>query len=308
MTGRSVGPDGKPAAGVPVDIIGGSSRAGGRYRCRREGHACCSAGAAGADGHFHIEASRAASSSRFSDIYALGRRLRLRVELRQREAPSRCRAARGGDSPPARPGQSRGTLVDVNGQPAAGVDVCVKAGFTTPPPQPTAADLTAQDPDVATCGRSTRGDRCVAQGRDERRPRPVRLGRHRPRTLCLPVHQRPHFAQQRLGFDAGDRDATKNLSPLALIRQSLSKAGAGRRHRPADRQCRDLSTGQLRQFWREWSRQGFAPTARAHLKSIRTQATIFACVPFPARASLYLPQEAEARPGPRTAQSKKRST
>jgi hypothetical protein len=122
VTGRVLEPTGKPVVGIPVDIVG-------QFRTPRVGadermgaYVILGHGATDAHGRFKFEAARA-SSARVYDIYALAGAspgagfgcIKLNPDAEQPAAEIRLRPEQG----------IRGKLVDVNGQPAAGVEVQV---------------------------------------------------------------------------------------------------------------------------------------------------------------------------------------
>ncbi len=120
VTGRVFGPDGKPAAGVPVDVIG-TSRGSGDADAGQTAYVLLGRGAADADGRFRIEAARG-SSARFHAIYALAGAAGpgtafgcVKLEPDEERPTAEIRLPRDQII--------RGRLVDIQGQPAAGVEV-----------------------------------------------------------------------------------------------------------------------------------------------------------------------------------------
>jgi RNA polymerase sigma factor (sigma-70 family) len=229
VTGRVLGPDGKPAVGVPVDIVGAPRAPETGTDVDGKAHVLLGQGAAGADGHFRIEASPA-SSSRFSDIYALAGAsgpgsgfgsVRLHVDAEQPAAEIRLRHDQ----------VIRGTLVDVNGQPAAGVEIGVSGVYGASPtadggrfdcPGPGRGYVWSGSPEgIRAWPKAVTTD---AQGRF------ALAGIGRGLSVSLSIRD-PRFAQQRFDFDAGDRDATKSLSlalhPAKLIEGRVLAADTG---------------------------------------------------------------------------------
>jgi RNA polymerase sigma factor (sigma-70 family) len=121
VSGRVLRPDGRPAAGVPVDLIAAPRIPMAGTDAGRAPYVVLGQGAADGDGRFHVEAARAASS-RFYDVFALAGAagggtafgcVKVHPDAEQPTAEIHL--------PPEQ--VIRGKLVDVNGQPVAGVQV-----------------------------------------------------------------------------------------------------------------------------------------------------------------------------------------
>ncbi len=121
VTGRVLDPDGKPAPRVPVDIIGRSRAPELDGDVLREPYELMGSGATDNDGRFRIEAARARSAT-FFEVYALAGASgsgsgfewsELNPDAHEPAAEIRLRAEQ----------VIRGRLVDLSGQPAAGVEV-----------------------------------------------------------------------------------------------------------------------------------------------------------------------------------------
>ena len=121
VTGRVLDPAGKPAAGVPVDIIGRPRAPWVGTDERMDRHLLLGRGATGPDGRFRLDASRT-SSDRFFEVHALAAApgyglgwTALNPDADQPAAEIRLRPEQ----------LIRGRLVDISGQPAAGVEIQV---------------------------------------------------------------------------------------------------------------------------------------------------------------------------------------
>jgi RNA polymerase sigma factor (sigma-70 family) len=232
VTGRVLGPDGKPAAGVPVDVIG-TSRVSGDADVERAPYVLLGRGAADADGRFRIEAARG-SSARFHAVYAL-------AGAAGPGSAFGCVKLHPDDERPTAeihlpPDQViRGRVVDIRGQPAAGVEVQLRWLYSKSPlplpgggrfdspliPRgsdvwpPTADGLRPWPKPVAT----------DAQGRF------AFTGVGRGLQVSLSV-QDPRFARQEIDLLAGDRDAGKEVSqalhPAKVIEGRVLAADTGR--------------------------------------------------------------------------------
>ncbi len=123
VTGRVLGPDGKPAAGVPVEFIGRRREAAVALRESGSPYAVLGRSTTGADGRFRIEATRT-SSDGFTHLQAIasvpGVGLGWAVpdpDAEQIEVEIRLRPEQ----------LIRGKLMDLSGRPAAGVAVGVSS-------------------------------------------------------------------------------------------------------------------------------------------------------------------------------------
>jgi hypothetical protein len=131
VTGRVLKPDGQPAAGVPVDLIAASRIPAAGTDVERAPYVVLGQGATDDDGRFRIEAARA-SSSRFYDVYALA------GASGPGTAFGCVKLHPDADQPAAeihlQPEQViRGKVVDLNGQPAAGVQVQLASVYNKSP-------------------------------------------------------------------------------------------------------------------------------------------------------------------------------
>jgi RNA polymerase sigma factor (sigma-70 family) len=127
VTGRVLGPDGQPAAGVAVDIIGTPRAPKADTDVDRAPYVVLGRGAADGDGRFRIEAARA-SSARFSAAYALAGSAGPGsgfgcVELNPAAEPIAAEV----HLPPEQ--VIRGRLAAISGQPAAGVEVQLRVAY-----------------------------------------------------------------------------------------------------------------------------------------------------------------------------------
>ena len=209
VTGRVIRPDGRPAANVSVDIIGAPRAPESDTDVDRAPYLPLGRGSSGDDGRFRIEAAPA-SLARFSAIYALAGSAGPGsgfgcVELHP-----------GAEAPAAEvhlpPEQIiRGRLVAISGQPAAGVEVQLRAahrqstqvagvrfdsaGYLWPAAP---GGLRAWPKPVATDAQGRFAVACVGRGLD----------------VVLSVSD-PRFAQQDFNLAAADRDAGRAVS-LAL--------------------------------------------------------------------------------------------
>ncbi len=213
LTGRVLDPAGKSASGVPIDVIGVSRTPAAGTDVEKNAFVLLGQAATDADGRFRIEAA-GVSSARFLEVYALAGAAGpgsgfgcLRVHPDAGETALELRL---------RPEQLiRGRLVDLSGEPAAGVDVSFNRvqsvsplagagnfdsfylGFGYPwalPPQ-----------ELRAWPKSVKSD---AKGRF------TLAGIGRGLSVILFI-QDPRFAQQRFDFPAADRDDSKEVT-LAL--------------------------------------------------------------------------------------------
>ena len=121
MTGRVVRPDGKPAAGVPVDVIARAREPWVATSIQADRHVLIGHGETDADGRFRFDAARTASG-RFFEVDA--------VAFVRGFGVGSVRLNPDAEQPSAeivlRPEQViHGRLVDIKGQPAAGVRISV---------------------------------------------------------------------------------------------------------------------------------------------------------------------------------------
>ncbi len=228
VTGRVLGPDGQPAAGVPVDLIAAPRDAMAGLDDEREPFLVLGQGATDADGRFRIDAIRS-SSSRFSGVYALA------GAIGPGSAVGCVELNADAEQPTAeihlQPEQVlRGKLVDVNGQPAAGVAVQVDTLYGSPARSGTRFDspdlgptsiLSAWPEGLRAWPRPVTTD---AQGRF------TLNGIGRGLSVWLSVHD-PRFAQHRFDLPGRDRDAGKEVSlalhPSTIIEGRVLAADTG---------------------------------------------------------------------------------
>ena len=229
VTGRVFLPDGKPAAGVPVDIIGSPRAPTAGTDVEREGFVVLGRGTAEGDGRFRIEASRA-SSARYYAVYALAGAagpgtafgsVSLHPDAEQPTAEVHLQPEQ----------VIRGKLLDVNGQPAAEVEVGLKSVYT----ESSSLEGGRFDSPAFALGyvwtRSPGGLNAW--------PKPVATdaqgrfafaGVGRGLHAGLAIHD-PRFAQQHFEFPATDRDPAKEVSlalrPSTIIEGSVRTADTG---------------------------------------------------------------------------------
>jgi RNA polymerase sigma factor (sigma-70 family) len=229
VTGRVLDPSGQPAAGVPVDLIASSrtpTAATDEERDPFVSFVLLGQGAADSDGRFRIEAIRT-SSTRFSDVYALAGAsgpgsafgcVKLPPDAEQPAAEIHLQPEQ----------VIRGRLVDVHGQPAAGVEVGLTSVYSESSllgagrfdiPRPLLgsawrAGLRAWPKAVTTDarGRFTFAD----------------VGRGLHVTLAV---RDPRFARQQFRFEPKDRDPAKEvalaLHPSTVIEGRVLAADTG---------------------------------------------------------------------------------
>jgi RNA polymerase sigma factor (sigma-70 family) len=229
VTGRVLGTDGKPAVGAPVDIVGQLRAPEAGTDVERAGFVILGQGTADGDGRLRIEAGRS-SSDRFTDLYALAGAARLGsafgcVELHP-----------DAEQPVAeihlQPEQViHGKLVDVNSQPAAGIEVQLHdvygnssqlgGGRFDSPGLSRGYVSTAAPKGLHAWPKGVTTD---AQGRF------TFTGVPRDLHVSLSVGD-PRFAQQRFDFDPKDRDAAKEvalaLQPATMIEGRVLAADSG---------------------------------------------------------------------------------
>jgi protocatechuate 3,4-dioxygenase beta subunit len=130
VVGRVLDPDGKPVAGVPVDVVGRSRVPQAAVEERAEPCLALGRGATDGDGRFRIEAART-SSARFLPVYAVAAPAGPGTGLGFGWAELDPDAEQPTAEVRLRPEQTiRGKLVDVSGRPAAGVEVHVEWVFS----------------------------------------------------------------------------------------------------------------------------------------------------------------------------------
>jgi len=212
VTGRVLRHDGRPAGGVPVDIVASSRAPEAKSELARVSYVVLGQGSADRDGRFRIDASRASSAS-FYDVYALAGAAgpgsgfgSVRLNPDDEEPTVEIHL------PPAQP--ILGRLVDVSGQPATAVEIHVDRIYSSSPLQGSRFDSPALDRgylrsapinELRAWPKPVTTD---AQGRFTF----VTIGRGLSVALAI---RAPRFAQQRFNFEANDRDAAKEVS-LAL--------------------------------------------------------------------------------------------
>jgi RNA polymerase sigma factor (sigma-70 family) len=119
VVGRVLDPQGKPMAGVPIDIVGRSREQWLAARGLFSSQRLLGRGETDGDGRFRLDASRT-SSDRFFEVYALASAPGFGLGWAQLNAD----AEQPASEIKLRPEQVvRGKLVDINGQPAAGVEL-----------------------------------------------------------------------------------------------------------------------------------------------------------------------------------------
>ena len=275
VTGLVLDPAGKPAAGVPVDIIGGArapSVATPEYDDRRILVGC---GETDTGGHFHIDALRT-SAERFFEVYALaaapgfGRGwVRLNADARQPVAEIRLR-----------PEQIiHGKLFDMHGQPAAGVELHiwsvgrptetgwydgVNMGNPPPPeglrvwPGPVTTDYQGNFA-VAGIGRNITVGFHIRDRRFAREGIQIRTDdRDGPKTVTQALRPGMTIEGRVLAADTGQP------IPHSLVAVGLSMAGGAARHR-ADDQGRYTATVQL---FTNYRMRAYPPEGQPYLSAM----------------------------------------
>jgi RNA polymerase sigma factor (sigma-70 family) len=213
VTGRVLRPDGRPAAGVPVDIVGTSRVPEAGTDLERAAYVALGQGSTDGDGRFRVEATRS-SSARFHHVYAL-------AGAAGPGSGFGCVALRPDAEQPAaeitlRPEQVvRGRLVDVNGQPAAGVAVELRTIFWVSSLPgvgrfdcPVGGSVSVWSPSRDNPHAWPNAVSTDAQGRF------TFTGIGRGLSFFLGIRD-PRFAQQGFGFGPGYRDPAKEAT-LAL--------------------------------------------------------------------------------------------
>ena len=214
VTGRVIGLDGRPAPGVPIDIVAATRTPPSATDAEREPFVVLGQGSADAEGHFQIESTRA-SSSRYRDVYVLAGAtgpgsafgcVSLPTDSDRPEAEVYLQ--------PERP--IRGRLVDIQGQPAAGVEVQLRTVYSDrdrldggrfDSPVPTRGYLWSGAPP---------GLRAWPRAVTDAQGRFTLAGVGRGLELWLSVRD-PRYAQQQFRFPADDMYASGGeLSPSRL--------------------------------------------------------------------------------------------
>ncbi len=230
VTGRVLDPAGKPASGVPVDLIGVPRSPSAGTDVHKDAFVLLGQATAEEAGRFRIEADRA-SSARLLDVYVLSGAsgpgsgfgcLQVHPDAAQAELEMHLRPEQ----------LIRGRLVDLSGQPAAGVEVCFSHVFGVSP-LAGAGEFDSfylgfgfvwslPPRELRTWPKAIKSD---AQGRF------TLAGIGRGLSVVLFVRD-PRFAQQRLEFQAGDRDEAKEvtlaLHPATIIEGRALAADNGR--------------------------------------------------------------------------------
>jgi RNA polymerase sigma factor (sigma-70 family) len=230
VTGRVNLADGRPAAGVPVDIIAAPRMPKAAADAERDAFVVLGQGATDADGRFRIEAARA-SSARFSDVHALAGAagpgtafgcVSVHLDAEQPSAEVQLQTEQ----------VIRGRLVDISGRPAAGVAVQVDTIYR-PSSSPTGGRFDAPNlGQTAVLADSPGGLRAW--------PKPVvtddqgrfhLTGVGRGLHVSLSVHD-PRFAQQRFELETDDRAGPKEVSaalhPSTIIEGRVLAVDTGR--------------------------------------------------------------------------------
>ncbi len=230
VTGRVLDAAAKPAAGVPVEVVGVPRRPTAGTDVQKVAFVLLGQGTTDGDGRFKIEATRA-SSARVLEAFVLAGAagsgsafgcLKVYPDASQASLEMHLR-----------PEQIiRGRLVDVSGQPAAGVEVSLHNVFAASP----LAD--SRDFDSPSFGSGYISSapalglrtwpKTVKSDADGR----FALGGIGRGLSALLFVQDPRFAQQRFDIPAADRDETKEvtlaLQPATVIQGRASAADTGR--------------------------------------------------------------------------------
>ena len=230
VTGRVLDPAGKPASGVPVDLVAAPRGPAAGTDVQRDAFKLLGQSTADNDGRFHIDAARA-SSARLLDVYVLAGAagsgsgfgcVKVHPDVEQAAIEMQLRPEQ----------EIRGRLVDLSGQPAAGVEVCFSR-VQNASPLADGGNFDSLDlgpgyiwpvppREARAWPRTVKSD---AQGR-------FRIaGVGRGLSVVLFVND-PRFAQQRFDFQAVDRDEAKEvtlaLHPATIIEGRALAADTGR--------------------------------------------------------------------------------
>jgi RNA polymerase sigma factor (sigma-70 family) len=230
VSGRVLDPAGKPASGVPLDLIGVPRSPAAGTDVEKDAFVLLAQATADGDGRFRIEAARV-SSARFLDVYVLAGAagpgsgfgcLHVHPDAGQAALDLRLRPEQ----------LIRGRLVDLSGQPAAEVEVCFNRVLSVSPLAGGASFDTfypgfgfAWSPPPRELRAWPKAVKSDAQGRFTL----PGIGRGLSVVLCV---SDPRFAQQRFDFQAADRDPAKEvtlaLHPATIIEGRALAADTGR--------------------------------------------------------------------------------
>jgi hypothetical protein len=229
VTGRVLGPDGKPAADAPVDIIGTSRMSVPTTEVRPMPYVILGQGTTDGDGRFRIEASRT-SSTRFFHIFAIAGSTGPGTAFGCVKLPT------DAEQPVAevhlQPEQVvRGKLFDVNGGPAAGVQLELGSVYAESD-RPAGTRFDSPQPILVYHGSATSvGMRAWPKAvATDARGRFTFTGVGRGLWVSLVVHD-PRFASQEFRFNPGERDAAKEVSlavrPATILEGRVLAADTG---------------------------------------------------------------------------------
>jgi RNA polymerase sigma factor (sigma-70 family) len=290
VTGRVMGPDGKPAALVPVDLVAAPRGAESGTAVDGKTFVVLGQGTTGGDGRFRIEAAKA-SSSLFSDAYALAGAagagssfgsVKLGMDNKTPALEVHLRADQ----------VIRGRLVDVNGQPAAGIAVSLNNVF----------DVSASSGGgTFDCPRFRHSYIWSGAPTDLRAwPKVVftdadgrfaLAGIGRGLSVSIAVRD-PRFAQQRFDVVAASRDAAKEialaLQPATVIEGRVLAADTGNPLPNAVISAR-ASVGAFGSM----VTTRFRADSQGRFKINPFAGNYFRMRAFPAEGQPYLPREAE---------------
>ncbi|WP_406699206.1 sigma-70 family RNA polymerase sigma factor [Singulisphaera sp. Ch08] len=228
VTGRVLDPQGKPAANAQISIIGRSRSPESGIDVQKNPYILLGQGTTDGDGQFRVEASRV-SSARFHEVYAL-------AGTSPRSGFGSVKLDPDAEHPAAefrlRPEQIiRGRLVDVNGQPAAGVEVRLNGVYNeSPATEGKNFDSLDSGPGYTWSDVFVALRAMPSAVKTDSQGRFLFAGIGRDLSVSLSVRD-PRFAQQRFDFMAGDRDATKEVSlalhPVKIIEGRALAADTG---------------------------------------------------------------------------------
>ncbi len=230
VTGRILDPAGKPATGVPVDVVGVTRSPSAGIDVQKDAFMLLGKTKADGDGRFQIETA-GATSARLLDVFVLAGAagpgsgfgcVNVQPDVRQAALEMRLRPEQ----------LIQGRLVDLSGQPAAGVEVCFSHVMSVSPLTDGGnfdavylgfgVERSLPPRDLRTWPKTVKSD---AQGRF------TVPGIGRGLSVVLFVRD-PRFAQQRFDILAADRDLAKEvtlaLHPATIIEGRALAADSGR--------------------------------------------------------------------------------
>ncbi len=290
VTGRVLDPEGRPAAGVPVDIIAASRAPEAGIDVERGVYVLLGQGSADGDGRFRIEAARA-GSAQFHDVCVVA------AGAGRGSGFGSVKLAQDAEQPAAeihlQPEQViRGRLVDLSGQPAAGIEVRLSGVYRASPVAGGGIfDSLGFGRSYVWSG-SPEGLRAWPKDvRTDAQGRFVLAGIGRDLSVSLSFRGE-RFAQQKYDVAAGDRDATKEVSlalhPARIIEGRVLAAETGQPVSGAVISVR-ASFG----AWGGMFTTKFRADERGHFKINPYAGDYFRMRAFPPEGQPYLARESE---------------